>query len=69
VEDLITFIKNFQHSAKDKTYLLAQKAWKLIQEKRMSDIRSESLQKEIAEESEKTGFNLYKFVESKIKNS
>jgi LAO/AO transport system kinase len=69
INDVISFIKNFEITDRNKSYFLAQKAWKLIQEKRMSDIDSKFLQQEISEEAKFPGFNLYKFVESKIKNS
>jgi LAO/AO transport system kinase len=69
IEEVIDFIKKFQQPSKDKSFLLAQKAWKLIQEKRMANINSKLLQQEIAEEANKPGFNLYKYVESKAKHS
>ncbi len=46
-----------------KTWLLAEKAWHLIQQKRMQDISRHELYKEI--EKATTPFNLYRFVESK----
>jgi LAO/AO transport system kinase len=66
IKEVIAFIKNFEFANKNKSYLLAQKAWKLIQEKRMSDIDSKSLEQEIFEEAKFPGFNLYRFVESKL---
>lgn len=46
-----------------KELLLAEKAWKLIQQKRMADIDKASLQKGIAKALSKPGFNLYNYVE------
>lgn len=68
VRELIEQIKGV--SAKNnlrKSYLLAEKAWRLIQNFRMKDLNKEKLQQEIAEALKKD-FNLYQFVE-KFKNS
>lgn len=46
-----------------KHMLLADKAYQLIRKKRMKDIDKSALQKEIAEETQKGDFNLYKFIE------
>ena len=46
-----------------KIWLLAEKAWHLIQQKRMQDISKQDLYKEI--ETATKPFNLYRFVESK----
>ena len=45
-----------------KQLLLAEKAYLLIQKKRMKDVNKMALQKEIVEEIEKGTFNLYKFI-------
>ena len=50
-----------------KPYLLAEKAWRLIQNFRMKDLKKDKLQQEIAE-AYQVGFNLYRFIE-KFKNS
>jgi LAO/AO transport system kinase len=50
-----------------KPYLLAEKAWRLIQNDRMKDLKKDKLQQEIAE-AYYEGFNLYRFIE-KFKNS
>jgi LAO/AO transport system kinase len=47
-----------------KEYLLAEKAYKLIQQKRMLDVDKAALQKKIAAAMSEPGFNLYGFVES-----
>jgi LAO/AO transport system kinase len=55
--------------SKQKPFLLAEKAWRLIQHERMSDIDRKRLQQDIAEASERESFNLYRFVENLLKNS
>jgi len=45
-----------------RSYLLAEKAYRLIQHKRMKNINKGELQKQIEEASSKPGFNLYAFV-------
>lgn len=45
-----------------RTYLLTEKAYRLIQNKRMKDVHKVDLQKMIDEASGKPGFNLYAFV-------
>lgn len=50
----------------DKTFwLLAERAFYLIEQKRMSDISKEKLKKEIELVYQKGNFNLYKFIENK----
>lgn len=74
-EGIDELLKAIQHHAKTenkhKPYLLAEKAWKLIQQKRMADIDKIKLQQEIAEASQKSEFNLYRFIQTQygIKNS
>lgn len=64
IDELVSFIKSsIWKTNKLKSYLLAEKAWKLIQHKKMAGIDKKLLQKEIAAASEKPGFNLYRFVE------
>lgn len=48
---------------KQRVFLLAEKAWSLIQRKRMNDIDKKKLRQDIAEASKKADFNLYLFVE------
>ncbi len=43
-------------------YLLAEKAFRLIQNNRMKDVSKQTLQKEIEKEIKKKDFNLYRFV-------
>ena len=69
IDRVICFIKNFEPSAKNKSDLLAQKAWDIIRQKRMSDLDFKLVQSEISEASQKGDFNLYRYVESKIRHS
>jgi len=52
-----------------KDLLLAEKAWSLIQRKRMEDVDKIKLHQKISEASQKKDFNLYRFVEEYSKNS
>jgi len=45
-----------------KQLLLAEKAYRIIQQKRMADIDKKKLQHDIAKALEEPGFNLYKFI-------
>ena len=51
-----------EHSDK-KSWLITEKAWQLIINKRMKDINRELLKKEIEEELKHKTFNLYKFIQ------
>jgi LAO/AO transport system kinase len=48
-----------------KTHLLTEKAYQLIVQNRMQDINRQELYKELAEASNKSGFNLYQFLGEK----
>lgn len=50
-----------------KAWLLAERAYQLIQQKRMKDVSKEALQKEIGRAQQNASFNLYRFVEAVIK--
>ena len=50
------------HFNQRKNWLLAEKAYQLIQKKRMSDIDKAVLKEQIATQSSNGNFNLYKFV-------
>lgn len=67
---VLAFIKNYKLSSvnKNKAYLLAEKAWYLIQSQRMMDVKKEKLQQEIAEALKSHDFNLYQFIQ-KFKHS
>ena len=70
VGELLLAIKDYSTTEnKQKHYLLAEKAWKLIQHRRMTDIDKKKLQLDIAEASKKTDFNLYRYVENLLRNS
>ncbi|RYZ50568.1 MAG: hypothetical protein EOO14_19125 [Chitinophagaceae bacterium] len=45
-----------------RSWLLAEKAYHLIQQKRMKDVDKASLQKTLGEKLEEKDFNLYRFV-------
>jgi LAO/AO transport system kinase len=53
------------HLTDKQFWLLAEKAFQLIQQKRMKGIDKEMLKKEIAQQLPKGGFNLYRFVADK----
>ena len=53
------------HTSEKKIWLLTEKAFYLIQKKRMKDIDKKKLMKEIQEASQKNNFNLYKFIADK----
>lgn len=64
ISELLEAIKNQPYSEnKRKLFLLTEKAWKLIQNKRMGNINKQKLQQRIAEASQQTDFNLYQFIE------
>ncbi|WP_407524057.1 methylmalonyl Co-A mutase-associated GTPase MeaB [Lacibacter sp. MH-610] len=68
VEELWNTIDAHLHSGhynQRKSWLLAEKAWQLIQRRRMSDLNKEVLKKELEAEYNSGTFNLYRFVESK----
>lgn len=65
IDEIIGFIKSSHHTKNTrKEILLADKAYKLIREKRMADVDRKKLQQEINELKNKPGFNLYAFVAS-----
>ena len=65
IAPLYDLIKKWEPSSENekKSELTAQKAWTLISNQRMKNINKEELKKEIALQSGKDGFNLYRFVE------
>jgi len=65
VNDVSAFLLKAPHlKNKPKEYLLAEKAYKIIQFKRMADIDKKKLQQDIAEALNDPGFNLYAFIEN-----
>lgn len=67
VDELIEYIH--KHHAvgvnTKRAYLLAEKAYRLIQNRRMKDISKQELKQEIEKELQKKDFNLYQFVRGK----
>ncbi|WP_423148704.1 methylmalonyl Co-A mutase-associated GTPase MeaB [Rubrolithibacter danxiaensis] len=71
IDELLSSIHSAQktHTGKRKEMLLAEKAWSLIQSKKMKGIDKKKLQQEIAEALKESDFNLYRFVNDWIRNS
>ena len=61
VADFILSAKNIKNTRKE--FLLTEKAYRLIQQKRMADVDKKKLQQDLAEASKDAGFNLYVFTE------
>lgn len=61
VTDFISSAKTINNTRKE--FLLTEKAYKLIQQKRMAGVDKKKLQQDIAEALNSKGFNLYNFVE------
>ena len=69
VSDLLKEIEHLlkhHHSKEKKYWLLAERAYQLIQRKKMSDIDKEKLKEEIKELSNKNSFQLYSFIKNYI---
>ena len=60
--DKIRHLLKHRHSKEKKHWLLAEKAWQLIQKKRMSGISKDDLRQEIEKSAVNGSFNLYKFI-------
>ncbi|MBC8052875.1 MAG: methylmalonyl Co-A mutase-associated GTPase MeaB [Sphingobacteriaceae bacterium] len=69
LSEIMDLIEVVAPEHKNKVALLARKAWKLIQEKRMKDLSLQQLQQELEAVSTYPDFNLYKFAESKLRSS
>jgi LAO/AO transport system kinase len=69
-EEIAAFISGstYQPNAK-KEYLLAEKAWMLIQKRAMAKINKTELREKITRSSKEKDFNLYRFAEEYLKNS
>jgi LAO/AO transport system kinase len=63
IDEVAVFISSTHTKNGHKELLLVEKAWKLIQQKRMADISKTSLLKDIAEAMQKPGFNLYSYLD------
>lgn len=71
IDEITDFIVNSSEKKNShKEYLLAEKAYRLIQQKRMSDISKAELYRVVSEAVKERGFNIYAFAEqfSGIKN-
>ncbi|MDQ3277921.1 MAG: methylmalonyl Co-A mutase-associated GTPase MeaB, partial [Bacteroidota bacterium] len=53
---------------KKRSWLLTEKAYHLIQQKRMKDVQKNSLQKSLQTKADDPSFNLYQFVATFIQN-
>ena len=70
IDDVITFIQSpSSKKNKRKEVLLAEKAYKIIQQRRMADVDKKKLQQAIAKAMDVPGFNLYLFVISDFGSS
>jgi LAO/AO transport system kinase len=64
IDELIAFIKKpVVLKNKRKEFLLAEKAYKIIQQKRMADVDRVKLSRDIENAMDKPGFNLYAFID------
>jgi len=64
INEIVDFInKGTVLKNKRKELLLAEKAYRIIQQKRMADVDKKKLQQEIAKALNEPGFNLYAFIE------
>ncbi len=70
VDELIIAIKKHSYRQKNKQrqFLLAEKAWKLIRHQKMRDISKLKLQEALLNASSKPDFNLYIFIDSFLKS-
>ena len=63
IDEIISFITTAKHQQNSRReMLLGEKAYRMIQQKRMADINKRELQQQIAKEANQPGFNLYNFV-------
>jgi LAO/AO transport system kinase len=64
LDDVVDFLKSASHLKNDrKAFLLSEKAYKIIQQRRMNDVDKKKLRQTIAEALVKPEFNLYSFLE------
>lgn len=63
LKEKIDLVLDRRQTPEKRIYLLAERAYYLIQKKRMKDIRKESLRSKIAEDFNKGTFNLYSFIQ------
>ncbi len=65
IEELKTQIEKYfseNHSHEKKLQLLTDKAWRLIQQRRMKNLNKENFQQELAKHSAEANFNIYAFI-------
>jgi len=70
IDELINAIEQHQQQSSHKerqALLLAEKAWQLIQHRRMHDVNKQALQAQIAQQLQQGTFNLYKLVAANVK--
>lgn len=63
LKEKIDLVLSRKQTSEKRIYLLAERAFHLIQKKRMKDIRKESLRSKIEEDFNKGSFNLYSFIQ------
>ncbi len=64
INEVIDFISSIQYAANNrKEFLLSEKAYRLVQQKRMADVDKRKLRQAIAEAVSQPEFNLYRFVD------
>jgi LAO/AO transport system kinase len=63
IDEVIEWINNRFYTNSKKSYLYAEKAFKLIQNRRMTDISKSDLLENIAIESQDSDFNIYRFID------
>lgn len=65
IEKLVNSIRQHQEhpQQRKKLFLLAEKAYRLIQQERMRDVSRKELQQRLEQESGQEGFNLYTFIQ------
>jgi LAO/AO transport system kinase len=63
IDEVSSFILNASYQNKRKELLLAEKAYKIIQSKRMGDVDKQKLKLAIAKASAEAGFNFYNFLD------
>jgi LAO/AO transport system kinase len=54
---------SYQHDLSKKAWLLTERAWYLIEQRRMKELSKEDMQHTIQQQLQKGNFNLYKFIQ------
>ena len=64
IDKIVDFVQSFAEKRNSrKEYLLTEKAYKLIQQKRMSNINKVALYQAVSKASQESGFNIYSFAD------